>query len=126
MDIQVSGGPMTAKSLPPQLLERIAERFRVLAEPLRLQILTALYDREQTVTGLMAVLGQSHANSSKHLQLLYKAGFVERRKAGLHVYYRLANEDVFQLCDIMCRRLQVELDHQQGMLGAIIDATPDA
>lgn len=113
---------MAYKQLPPQVLELIAERFRVLAEPLRLQMLSELYDREQTVTELMEALGQSHANVSKHLQLLYKYGFVERRKAGLHVYYRLANADVFQLCDIMCSRLRVETARQQDMVDAIVDA----
>ena len=117
---------MAYTQLPPQVLGLIAERFRVLAEPLRLQLLSALYDREQTVTELMEALGQSHANVSKHLQLLYKHGFVERRKAGLHVYYRLANADVFQLCDIMCRRLKTETDRQREVIDTIFDATSPA
>ena len=117
---------MAYKQLPPEVLGLIAERFRVLAEPLRLQLLSALYDREQTVTELMETLGQSHANVSKHLQLLYKYGFVERRKAGLHVYYRLANADVFQLCDIMCSRLKAETDRQREAIDAIFDATSPA
>lgn len=120
------GGPLAYKQLPPEVSGLIAERFRVLAEPLRLQILGALYDREQTVTALMEALSQSHANVSKHLQLLYKYGFVERRKAGLHVYYRLANADVFQLCDIMCNRLKVETDRQRELIDAMFDATSPA
>lgn len=117
---------MASKPLPPQLLGLIAERFRVLAEPMRLQILSALYDREQTVTGLLEALGQSHANISKHLQLLYAYGFVDRRKAGVHVYYRLANEDVFQLCDIMCNRLKADTDRQREIIDTIFDATVSA
>lgn len=113
---------MASKQLSPQLLGLIADRFRVLAEPVRLQILSALYDREQTVTELLETLGQSHANISKHLQLLYKYGFVDRRKAGVHVYYRLANEDVFQLCDIMCNRLKADTDRQQELIDTIFDA----
>ena len=91
--------------MPPVLLELIAERFKVLAEPARLQILNSLRDRERTVSELVDELGLGQANVSKHLQLLHSQGFVGRRKEGLYVYYRLADEDVFELCDLMCERL---------------------
>ena len=61
-------------------------------------------------------LGQ--ANASKHLQLLYQLGFVDRRKEGLDVYYRLADEDVFRLCDIMCGRIARESDARNRVLHA--------
>ncbi|HEX5167402.1 MAG TPA: metalloregulator ArsR/SmtB family transcription factor [Thermomicrobiales bacterium] len=114
---------MSYKQLSPQLMASIAERFRVLAEPLRLQILSELYEREQTVTELMDTLGQSHANISKHLQLLYKYRFVDRRKAGLRAYYRLANEDVFELCDIMCDRLKADATQQLEIIDGILNST---
>lgn len=114
---------MAYKQLPPQVLELIAERFRVLAEPNRLQILSELYDHEQTVTELMEALGQTHANVSKHLQLLYKFEFVDRRKVGLRVHYRLANDDVFQLCDIMCNRLRAETARKMEIIDAIANST---
>jgi hypothetical protein len=41
---------------------------------------------------------------------------VTRRKEGLHVYYGLAGEDVFTLCDIMCGRLQAEAKSRQQVL----------
>ena len=91
--------------VPPVLLELIAERFKVLAEPARLQILDSLRGRERTVSDLVDELGLGQANVSKHLQLLHGQGFVGRRKEGLYVYYRLADEDVFALCDLMCERL---------------------
>jgi DNA-binding transcriptional ArsR family regulator len=122
-DMNDTGGLMARKQLPPELLVSIAERFRVLAEPNRLQILSELYEREQTVTELMGALGQSHANVSKHLQLLYKYGFVDRRKSGLHVYYQLANEDVFKLCDIMCDRLIVDTTRQLELIDTIADSS---
>jgi DNA-binding transcriptional ArsR family regulator len=122
MEKRSAGGSMAYKRLPPQILAFVAERFRVLSEPVRLQILSELYEHEQTVTELMDALGQSHANVSKHLQLLYKYGFVDRRKAGLHVYYRLANDDVFQLCDIMCDRLKTETAEQLAIIDALVDS----
>jgi DNA-binding transcriptional ArsR family regulator len=47
----------------------------------------------------------TQANLSKHLQMLHALGFVERRKQGLFVYYSLADQDIFRLCDIMCGRV---------------------
>jgi ArsR family transcriptional regulator len=94
--------------LTDELFEQIAARFRVLAEPARLRILDALRNGELTVGDLGQQTGLNQANLSKHLQLLHSLDFVIRRKDGLFVYYALTNEDVFQLCDIMCGRLGVK------------------
>jgi ArsR family transcriptional regulator len=102
--------------LTPELLDLIAERFKALAEPARLNLLNALRGGEMTVTELMEVTGLGQANASKHLQLLHGLGFVERRKEGLYVYYRLTDQDVFALCDIMCGRLV----HEAGMRGRVL------
>jgi DNA-binding transcriptional ArsR family regulator len=105
-------------SLTPELLELIAERFKALAEPARLHILDALRGGEKTVSELMEQTGLGQANASKHLQLLHGLGFVERRKEGLYVYYRLSDDSVFQLCDIMCGRLVEESQLRRELLGS--------
>jgi ArsR family transcriptional regulator len=64
---------------------------------------------ERNVTELVRVTGFSQANLSKHLQLLLRLGFVERRKEGVSTFYTLADPDVFRLCDIMCGRLEKEI-----------------
>jgi DNA-binding transcriptional ArsR family regulator len=99
---------MASQPLTPELLELIGERFKALAEPARLNILNTLRDGELSVSDLIERTELGQANLSKHLQLLFRAGFVDRRKDGLYVYYRLADEDVFRLCDIMCGRLERE------------------
>ncbi len=100
---------MSEQTLTPELLEIIAERFKVLGEPVRLRILNALrLEEELSVSELIEKTELGQANLSKHLGLLYSSGYVERRKEGAYVYYSLANEDVFVLCDIMCGRLEAE------------------
>jgi ArsR family transcriptional regulator len=101
---------MGSFTLTPGVLDLVAERFKALSEPARLSILNALREGERTVTELMEVTGLGQANVSKHLRMLHTLGFVERRKEGLHVHYRLQGEDVFQLCDIMCGRLASEAE----------------
>ena len=44
------------------------------------------------------------------------AGLVLRRKEGLHAWYRLASQDVFTLCDIMCGSLQRDLAARRNVL----------
>lgn len=90
------------------LLEQLADRFKVLGEANRLSVLSALRGGERTVSELIDDTGLGQANLSKHLMLLHRLGFVARRKEGLNVYYSLADEDVFSICDIMCGRLDRE------------------
>ncbi len=99
---------MSARHLSPEQLRHIAERFKALAEPSRLEILHALKDGELTVTEILETTGFGQANVSKHLQMLYGAGFVVRRKHGVSTYYRLADADVLRLCELMCGRLEKE------------------
>jgi len=107
---------MATKRLSPEMIALIAQRFAALAEPARLHIMQALRGGELTVGELVDTTGLGTANVSKHLQLLHGAGFVTRRKEGLHVFYGLAGDDVFQLCDIMCGRLQSEAKSHRKVL----------
>jgi DNA-binding transcriptional ArsR family regulator len=95
-------------TMSSELLSLVAERFKALAEPARLEILNALREGELTVSELVERTGLGQANVSKHLQLLLAHGFLSRRKEGLFSYYALADRDVFKLCDLMCGRLASE------------------
>jgi ArsR family transcriptional regulator len=97
-------------------LRLVAERFRVLAEPARLQLLQALMPGERSVGELTATTGLSQANVSKHLQLLLANDLVARRKVGLFAYYHLADESVFQLCELVCNRLAKSTRERQRRL----------
>ena len=106
------------RRLTSEQLALVAERFRALGEPARLQLMQALRAGERTVGELVEETGLGTANVSKHLQLLHGAGFVTRRKEGLHVYYALAGEDVFLICDMMCGRLEAEATARRRALSA--------
>lgn len=104
---------MATTRLTPDLIELVAERFRALGEPARLQLMNELRSGERTVGDLVDVTGLTTGNVSKHLRVLHAAGFVTRRKDGLFVYYGLAGDDVFRLCDIMCGRIAVETERRR-------------
>lgn len=109
---------MPHQPMTPELLELIAARFKALADPARLHILSAMRGGQRTVTELVEETGLGQANVSKHLQLLLTLGFVERRKEGLYAYYSLADKDVFRICDLMCGRLEAEATARRKVLSA--------
>jgi DNA-binding transcriptional ArsR family regulator len=107
---------MAARKLTPGQMILVAERFKALAEPVRLQILNALRAGEMTVGELVEHTEQAQANVSKHLRILHGLGFLARRKDGLYVYYSLADQSVFELCDIMCGRIEADLKARKRQL----------
>jgi ArsR family transcriptional regulator len=102
------------RNLSEAALEKVAERFKVLSEPMRLKLLYALMDGEKSVSELVQETGGMQANVSKHLGLLLDDGVVGRRKQGLNSYYRITDESIFELCDLVCGsihdRLAAELE----------------
>jgi DNA-binding transcriptional ArsR family regulator len=107
---------MVPKAMSPGLLSELAERFKALGEPARLQLLSALREGEQSVTELVVRTGLGQANVSKHLQQLCTAGFITRRKEGTFAYYALADDEVFALCDAMCGRIEVDQQRKRAAL----------
>ncbi len=91
----------------------IAQRFKVLGEPLRLRLLHALREGERSVGALVDALDCSQPNVSKHLRILARAGMVSRRREGGHVYYAISEPSVFELCDIVCAGIIEDLERRR-------------
>lgn len=98
--------------LTPEGLTRVAGRFRLLSEPLRLQILNRLREGETSVSQLALDIGTSQPNVSKHLRLLIEGGLVARRQERTSVIVRVADPSVFALCDIVCGGIERHLKAQ--------------
>jgi DNA-binding transcriptional ArsR family regulator len=90
-------------------LEKVAERFKALSEPMRLRLVYALMEGERTVSWLVEDTGGLQANISKHLGVLLEARILGRRKEGTSVYYRITDETVFDLCDLVCGSIEDRL-----------------
>lgn len=94
------------RALSGDALVLIARRFAVLAEPMRLQLLHKLFGGERSVGELVTLTGGTQANVSRHLQTLAQASLLKRRKAGLQVFYAIADPSIFQLCELVCGSLE--------------------
>ena len=99
--------------LPDPLVELIAQRFRVIGEPMRIRVLDALRDGPMSINELTEALGATQQNVSKHIGVLAQAGIVGREKDGNRVRCFIADESIFELCELVCgglRQQVAELD----------------
>ncbi len=97
------------ENLPPEALTEIAAYFQALSEPTRLQILNLLRQEERNVGELAQLCGFTAANISRHLTMLTKHGLVARESRGTSAYYRIADESVYELCDLVCGKIARQL-----------------
>jgi DNA-binding transcriptional ArsR family regulator len=99
---------MAKTVMSEELTTLVAERFKALADPARVRLLSALRGGERSVGELVEETGLGQANVSRHLARLHTLGFLTRERNGLHIYYALADRDVLKLCDLMCGRIEAE------------------
>ena len=112
-----SGRTVTVHPLPDELVGLVAQRFRALADPTRVKLLDRLRDGEATVHELTELVGTTQQNVSKHLVLLERIGIVARRKQGNFAYYRIADETVYEICEVVCGSLRSRFDTLRQVAG---------
>ncbi|MGW3496596.1 ArsR/SmtB family transcription factor [Streptomyces sp. NPDC001020] len=66
-----------------------ADLIRVLADPLRLRIVTLLAKETLCTTHLVEETGAKQTNLSNHLKVLREAGIVETEPCGRFTYYKM-------------------------------------
>ncbi len=98
------------ENLPPEAMMEVAAYFQALSEPTRLKILNLLRTGERNVGELAQLCGFTAANISRHLTLLTKHGLVARESRGTSVYYRIADESIYALCDLVCGNISRQME----------------
>lgn len=103
--------------LTPELADLIARRFSALGEPTRLRLLNVMHARgEASVGELVAAVGGTQANVSKHLSLLLAERMVARRREGTRAIYRIADPTLIRLCDEVCAGVRGQLEELSSMI----------
>jgi DNA-binding transcriptional ArsR family regulator len=92
------------------LLEQVSGYFAVLSEPTRLKIIHALCNGEQSVNDIVEKVNSTQSNISRHLNLMYRAGVLQRRKEGTLVMYQVKEPTVVELCRTVCVHVASRLD----------------
>ncbi|WP_046471530.1 ArsR/SmtB family transcription factor [Allosalinactinospora lopnorensis] len=110
------------------LLEQFARIGRALANPARLELLDLLAQGERSVDDLARAAGMRLSNTSAQLKALQAAGLVHTRKEGVHVYHRLAGDDVEHtveaLKDLARTRLAAAEQAARAYLGDVAALEP--
>jgi DNA-binding transcriptional ArsR family regulator len=96
--------------LSDEVVELIARRFRVLADPTRIKLLDHLRTGEASVGELCEAVGSTQQNISKHLGVLMEAGIVARRRDGSFIRYRVIDDGVYRLCEDVCGAIEKQLE----------------
>lgn len=104
-----------------EMLSKIAERFRALADESRLRIMLRLKQGECNVSTLSSELEIAQPSVSKHLALLRQVGLIQVRHEGPQSLYSIRDASVFDLCEIVCSG--VTRYHEQ-MLEALVPPAP--
>jgi DNA-binding transcriptional ArsR family regulator len=101
-----------ATTIPQEVTQQVAEYFSILSEPMRLRILNLLRDGEKCVQELVEATETSQANVSKHLKVMLQAGILSRRSEGTSAYYKVEDDLIFDLCNLVCDRLATRIEQQ--------------
>ena len=101
-----------ATTVPQEVTQQVAEYFSILSEPMRLRILNLLRDGEKCVQELVEATDTSQANVSKHLKVMLQAGILSRRSEGTSAYYKVEDDLIFDLCNLVCDRLATRIEQQ--------------
>ena len=90
------------------VFEKAAELFAVLSMPIRLRIISELCRGEKSVSQLLDHVGVAQPNMSQHLNIMYRAGIVGKRRQGAQMIYRIADESVVGVCRAVCTQVAME------------------
>ena len=74
---------------------------KVFSNPIRLEILNLLRDKELSVTDLIKKSKLSQANISQHLSIMKSKGIVISDRKGKNIYYKLTNPKIIKAFDII-------------------------
>jgi DNA-binding transcriptional ArsR family regulator len=96
---------------PDQVFDKAAELFRVMSAPMRLKIISSLCNSEKNVGELLNEINTTQPNMSQHLNTLYQAGVLGKRRDGVQIFYRIVDERAAKMCRAVCMQIAISGDH---------------
>ena len=108
--IKKKAAPKNSADSLDAMFELAAETFRVMSAPMRLKIINCLCEEEKNVGQLLEEIDTTQPNMSQHLNTLFKAKILGRRREGVQIYYRIINERVVTLCRAVCTQIAIDSD----------------
>lgn len=100
-----------------EMVGRVVERLRALADETRVRLLLRLKRGECNVTALADELGVAQASVSKHLNVLRQVGIVAVRRDGTQAIYAVRDQSIFELCKLVCDGVVRHAEEGHAALG---------
>ncbi len=91
-----------------RMFKMAAKLFGVLSAPTRLKIIKSVCDSEKNVSELLSEIKTTQPNMSQHLNTLYRAGILGKRRDGVQIYYRVIDSRVTALCHSVCSQVHTD------------------
>ncbi len=104
-----------------EVFESVARYFLVLSEPARLRIVHAICQEEKAVGTIVEETDLAQSNVSRHLNMMYQAGVLRRRREGSQVFYSVTDSTLTDVCRAVCIRVSAELDGKSGLKRSVRD-----
>lgn len=98
-----------------EVFESVARYFLVLSEPARLRILHSICQSERSVGQIVDETALSQSNASRHLNMMYQAGVVRRRREGSQVFYSVTDTTLTDVCRAVCVRVSADANGRAGL-----------
>lgn len=102
--------------LEEKLTQNKADILKAMAHPTRINILESLREGERCVCEIIELVDSEQSNTSQHLAQLKKMGIISSRKDGLKVIYRVNNNEVFFLLDMLEKIIANQMEESLALL----------
>ncbi len=106
MGIRIQANPSPQAMATDRTFESAADLFRVMSAPLRLKIINCLCDGEKNVSYLLTKVNTTQPNMSQHLNTLYQAGILGKRREGVQIFYHIADQRIVSICEAVCHDIE--------------------
>lgn len=84
------------------IYQKQAALLRLMAHPMRLQILDVLRSGDECVCHLSVALGKPQPHISQQLAILRNSGVIVDAREGTNVFYHLADATVIRMVEVAC------------------------
>ena len=92
-----------------EVFDKAAELFAVLSTPIRLRIISELCQGEKNVGQSLDHIDVAQPNMSHHLNIMYRAGILGKRRQGAQMFYRIADESAVMVCRAVCTQVAIDV-----------------
>lgn len=86
-----------SKKVDAELIRSRERLFKALSDGTRLEIIEFLKDGERCVCEIIPSIDKAQSTTSKNLDILFRAGILDKREDGKRTLYRIKHDEIFDL-----------------------------